>query len=125
MFCPNCGLQNPDNAKFCANCGTTLVAGSQPANQPQYQASQPAQSYQASPLPGTGNSVAKNIAIGCLIAVVVVMVFGLSCTRACYRLTLRRHYFYRPVVYHVPRRGLIRQLLALNHADSRTSVLSQ
>ena len=25
MFCSNCGTQNPDNARFCANCGAGLV----------------------------------------------------------------------------------------------------
>ena len=25
MFCPNCGSQNSDNDKFCANCGTILT----------------------------------------------------------------------------------------------------
>ncbi len=86
MTCPNCGLANQDNAKFCANCGTALGSyASQPYNpypgQPQYQ--------QPAPPPG-GQSVAKNIAIGCLIAVVIVILFGLSCTRACFR--HRRYY---------------------------------
>ena len=25
MFCPNCGLKNPDDACFCAKCGTRLM----------------------------------------------------------------------------------------------------
>jgi hypothetical protein len=25
MFCPNCGQDNPDKSKFCANCGASLV----------------------------------------------------------------------------------------------------
>lgn len=28
MYCTNCGTQNPDGAKFCAQCGTPLAAGS-------------------------------------------------------------------------------------------------
>src|SRR6185312_5304249 len=104
MHCPNCGSANPDNAKFCANCGTSFGSTSQEVNsnqnQPQYQASAPYQSpgpYQ-SPIPaGTGNTVAKNIGIGCLIAIVVVLLFGLSCTRACFGLRHRTH-FHR--VYH-------------------------
>lgn len=26
MFCPNCGTNVPDNAKFCPGCGTSLVS---------------------------------------------------------------------------------------------------
>ena len=41
MFCSNCGKQNPDNARFCASCGTpfTETPGPQyapPPPQPQY-----------------------------------------------------------------------------------------
>ena len=37
-YCPNCGAQLPDNAQFCANCGTRLGAAQQPQyQQPQYQ----------------------------------------------------------------------------------------
>jgi len=25
MYCPKCGTQNPDDAQFCQNCGTTLT----------------------------------------------------------------------------------------------------
>jgi pSer/pThr/pTyr-binding forkhead associated (FHA) protein len=30
-YCTNCGRQNPDDAKFCAQCGTRLVAADAPA----------------------------------------------------------------------------------------------
>lgn len=30
MFCPNCGKQNPDDAKFCESCGSTLSAAAAP-----------------------------------------------------------------------------------------------
>lgn len=90
MNCPNCGLANPDNAHFCANCGTTLVGGASPPytappNQWQYQPSMP---------PPARSSVGKNIAIGCLVAVLIVILFGLSCTRACFgRRRYYRHYY--------------------------------
>jgi len=89
MHCPNCGLANPDNAKFCANCGTAFGGPSQfPSNQsqPQYQA----------PIPtGSGNRVAKNIGIGCLIAIAIVLLFGLSCTRACFGFRHRHSYLHQ------------------------------
>lgn len=39
MFCPNCGANLADGAKFCTNCGSTLGAPAQPAapQQPVYQ----------------------------------------------------------------------------------------
>jgi hypothetical protein len=30
LFCPKCGAQNDDNARFCAACGTTLNASAGP-----------------------------------------------------------------------------------------------
>lgn len=32
MFCPKCGQQNPDEAKFCGKCGAAVSAA--PASQP-------------------------------------------------------------------------------------------
>lgn len=34
MFCPNCGTQNPDDARICSNCGRNLP-GAAPAPQAQ------------------------------------------------------------------------------------------
>ena len=34
MFCPNCGKQNPDDAKFCESCGSTLSAAAAPKAEP-------------------------------------------------------------------------------------------
>ncbi|WP_157800184.1 zinc ribbon domain-containing protein [Sporolactobacillus pectinivorans] len=31
MFCRNCGAKNPDGARFCANCGASLIAPHAPA----------------------------------------------------------------------------------------------
>ena len=89
MNCPNCGLANPDNARFCANCGTAFGGGPS-------QAHTPPQSQWQSPgtMPPARNSVGKNIAIGCLVAVLIVILFGLSCTRACFgRRRYYRHYY--------------------------------
>ncbi len=30
MFCPHCGASNPDDTRFCTNCGASLAAGSAP-----------------------------------------------------------------------------------------------
>ncbi|MBO7403196.1 MAG: DUF4190 domain-containing protein [Lachnospiraceae bacterium] len=45
MFCPNCGFQLPDDARFCSECGTVLTPGSQSA------ASEPAPAPVAAPAP--------------------------------------------------------------------------
>nr|WP_073296552.1 zinc ribbon domain-containing protein [Parolsenella massiliensis] len=37
MFCTNCGKQQPDGAKFCSNCGTTLAAPNQATTAPSNQ----------------------------------------------------------------------------------------
>lgn len=35
MFCPECGTENPDNARFCGNCRHPLATASDtPASQP-------------------------------------------------------------------------------------------
>ena len=88
MTCPNCGLENPDNAKFCSNCGTAF---SGPAPQPSYQYQNPAP-YQPPVPPRPGRSTGQKVAIGCLIAALIVILFGLSCTRACFG---RRRYYRR------------------------------
>lgn len=49
-YCPNCGAQLPDDAKFCASCGTPLAAPQQPQQQyqqPYQQAYQQPQAEQA------------------------------------------------------------------------------
>jgi hypothetical protein len=96
MYCPNCGAENEGAAKFCANCGTTLAAV--PANPPAPPSYQQPPAYQAPPFqqptyqqpPGVmgagGSSIAKNIGIGCLIAIALFFFVGLSCTRACFGL---------------------------------------
>jgi uncharacterized membrane protein YvbJ len=91
MNCPNCGLSNPDTAKFCANCGTAFNSVPPAQSPPVYQA----QPYQQPASQPTGNKFLKGIGLGCLIAIVIVLLFGLSCTRACYRYGHRRAYIHR------------------------------
>ncbi|MBV8071176.1 MAG: zinc-ribbon domain-containing protein [Acidobacteriaceae bacterium] len=81
MTCPNCGLANAANARFCANCGTAFGAPT-PSSPPSA----------GVPPPSTGGmSLGRSIGIGCLI-VVLFIIFGLSCTRSC--LFGRRHRYY-------------------------------
>lgn len=49
------------------------------------------------PTAAGGNSLTKNIAIGCLVAFLIFMFVGLSCTRACFRFGHRRAYVVRHV----------------------------
>ncbi|HEX4229127.1 MAG TPA: zinc-ribbon domain-containing protein [Bryobacteraceae bacterium] len=97
MTCPNCGLANPDNAKFCANCGTAF--GPAPQEPPPGSPVQPGgpyqpPRYQPAPPPRTSNTVGKNIGIGCLVAIVIFLILGLSCTRACRRIGRGRTYIH-------------------------------
>ncbi len=42
MYCTNCGHENPDNSRFCEQCGAPLQAGQQtPPSRPQYPPSSP------------------------------------------------------------------------------------
>lgn len=86
MNCPNCGLSNADNAKFCANCGTPLGTTPQPP-QPSYQ---PPPTYQSPGIVREKNPVMKNVGLGCLIVLLILLFVGFSCTRACFR--GRRYY---------------------------------
>src|SRR3954454_496848 len=89
MICPNCGLANPDTARFCGNCGTTLAGGSG-SYTPQPPSAQPPYASGSGIPRGPQSSMGQKIGIGCLIAVVIFFVFGLSCARACFR--PRRYY---------------------------------
>ena len=48
MFCPNCGNQLPDTAKFCGSCGAQMNAQPQAEAQPATEPYQQAQYQQAS-----------------------------------------------------------------------------
>ena len=49
MFCPNCGTQLPDDARFCGSCGAQITPVRQAAPQPQYRQAPQQQSQQAQP----------------------------------------------------------------------------
>jgi hypothetical protein len=101
MICPNCGLDNPSSARFCANCGTTLGAAPPPPNTgynpgggSYAQGSQPYNTQQGGVFGGTRMTPARAIGLGCLILVVIFFLFSASCMRACF---FPRHHYVRRV----------------------------
>lgn len=118
MNCPNCGLDNPPNARFCANCGTTLGAApppppaappnpaydptggpynptGQPYNPAGGQYNQGSQPYNmAGGYGGTRMTPGRAIGLGCLVLVVLFFLSTVTCSRACFRLG-RRAYIQR------------------------------
>ncbi len=98
MTCPNCSLNNPPGARFCANCGTTLTPG--PASGANAPYTPPGAAYTQSSTPyniagRTRMSTGRAIGLGCLVLIVLFFLLSLSCTRAC--LFPRRHVFIRRV----------------------------
>ena len=97
MICPNCGLDNPSGARFCANCGTTLSANAGAPPPPPYTPPGAAYTQSAGPYNMGGGgmrmSPGRAIGLGCLILVVLFFLFTLSCTRSCF--LPRRHYVRR------------------------------
>lgn len=96
MICPNCGLDNPPNARFCGNCGTTLSGSAAPPPPPnapynpagaQYnQGSQPYNMQGGYNVGGTRMTPARAIGLGCLVLVILFFVLpALTCSRACFR----------------------------------------
>ena len=66
MFCPRCGLSMPENAQFCANCGTqTAVAasGSAPVGAAPQQAMAPAQAVYVPAVAVAQQAPTENMAV--------------------------------------------------------------
>ena len=87
MFCPRCGKQQPDGAKFCTNCGAPLAAPEsagqtmrQPVAQQPAPAPAPAPARAAAPAPtpepdkkpGRGGGI--GVAIACAVIVIAAAV---------------------------------------------------
>lgn len=72
MFCPNCGSQIPDGAKFCTNCGSAIGAAQPapaPATAPQQPAAQPAQSAAQSSATDPWAAAGKDKTVALLLAI--------------------------------------------------------
>src|SRR5262245_41223552 len=68
MYCPKCGADNPNEAKFCGVCSAAMP-GAPPVSQPTYQPPAP-----ASFLPG---AVSQGLKIGIGVASVLLPIVGL------------------------------------------------
>jgi uncharacterized membrane protein YvbJ len=72
MYCPKCGAENLDEAKFCGKCGFVMPApGSQAASY------QPTPTYAAAPAPAPGQSVSQGLKVGISIASVFIPLIGI------------------------------------------------
>lgn len=85
MKCPNCGLLNAANARFCGNCGTAFGSPNMNAGNPN-----PGGMYTGNPVPQRGFT-AGSVGRGCLIAFAIVVLLLLFSGRSCFS---HRHYRY-------------------------------
>ncbi|SES77467.1 zinc-ribbon domain-containing protein [Olsenella sp. KH3B4] len=70
MFCPKCGVENPDGAKFCKGCGSPL--GGQPTNSPFAGTPAPGVTPVPAPKPQKKPKLPVIIAAVAIVAVLVV-----------------------------------------------------
>lgn len=68
MYCPKCGEQNPDEAKFCGKCGATITAATG------FQASHSAPGPSGATGSGAVSPMMKN---GMIVASIVVPLIGI------------------------------------------------
>lgn len=69
MFCPNCGVRNPDEAKFCFGCGKPLPAQGGTTPEPVTTSGAPG----AKPAGKLGNKTPKPAIIGGIVAAVLIV----------------------------------------------------
>lgn len=69
MFCPNCGVKNPDEAKFCFGCGKPLPAQGGATPEPVAASGTPGSKLAGKPK----NKVPKPVVIGGIVAAVMVI----------------------------------------------------
>ena len=91
MYCPNCGLKNEPDARFCLNCGTQLSVPQESPNQNEkiYKAetSQLKPGYQTAPVP---KKKRKGLIIGLISTGVVLGGSGSCVFRFSYRCSCNR-----------------------------------
>lgn len=87
MKCPNCGLLNAANARFCGNCGTPFGAPNMNAGN-----STPGGGYTVNPPPQRSGLTAGSVGRGCLIAFAIVILLLIFSGRSCF--SHRRHVRY-------------------------------
>lgn len=68
MFCTKCGSQNPDDAKFCSNCGAGLVVTEAPPPAPR-------QTYAPAPAPSAAGERTSGMAITALVTGIAGFLF--------------------------------------------------
>lgn len=84
MICPNCGKQNVDDVKFCANCGAAFQPDPQPVPQQASVNQQPVQLVTAVQSPNKNNSIsdeekARRKRKGTILGIIsMAILFGMS-----------------------------------------------
>lgn len=80
MYCPHCGDKNPDDARFCGNCGKPLPAGASAGQTPPTRTASAAPARpvtSASALPAGDEVVSSEMKIGIAVASVILPVVGI------------------------------------------------